>query len=125
MARDDARAAEAAPALAAEISGLVVAKAQPDEGPAALARFLVLGKTAPAPTGTDATSLRLGLDDQPGRRARVLERLAAGGADRRRLGSRPADRRGLRGRLLGGAGGQRSGTARRAPLVTWAGAVAL
>ncbi|HVR62612.1 MAG TPA: prephenate dehydratase domain-containing protein [Polyangia bacterium] len=96
LARDDARAAAVAPALAADIFDLVVAKAQLDDGPADLARFLVLGKSAPPPTGTDATSLLLGLDDQPGRLARVLDRLAAAGVNLRRIASRPTDRRNLR-----------------------------
>ncbi|HEX3698209.1 MAG TPA: prephenate dehydratase domain-containing protein [Polyangia bacterium] len=96
LARDDARAAAVAPALAAEIFDLTVAKVRLDDGPADVARFLVLGKTAPPASGTDATSLLLGLDDQPGRLARVLDRLAAGGVNLRRIASRPTDRRQLR-----------------------------
>ncbi|MEA2701085.1 MAG: chorismate mutase / prephenate dehydratase [Myxococcales bacterium] len=96
LARDDQRAAALAPALAAEIFDLTVAKARLDDGPVELARFLVLGKDPAPPTGTDATSLLLGLDDKPGRLAGVLDRLAAGGVNLRRIASRPTDRRDLR-----------------------------
>ena len=88
--------AAVAPALAAEIFDLAVAKARLDDGPADMARFLVLGKEAAPATGADATSLLLGLDDKPGRLAKVLERLAAAGVNLRRIASRPTDRRGLR-----------------------------
>ena len=47
------------------------------------------------PTGRDATSLLLGLDDRPGRLAEVLARLSAAGVNLRRIASRPTDRRGL------------------------------
>jgi chorismate mutase / prephenate dehydratase len=118
LARDDARAAAVAPALAADIFDLVVTKAQLDDGPADLARFLVLGKTAPAPspTGADATSLLLGLDDQPGRLARVLDRLAAGGVNLRRIASRPTDRRQLRDLFFVDVDGHRSDPVCRAAL---------
>ncbi len=96
MARDDARGAAIAPALAADLFELAVAKPRLDDGPADLARFLVLGKEAPPPTGADATSVLFGLDDRPGRLAKVLDRLAAAGVNLRRIASRPTDRRGLR-----------------------------
>jgi chorismate mutase/prephenate dehydratase len=98
MARADARAAAIAPALAADLFELAVAKPRLDDGPADLARFLVLGKEAQAPpaTGADATSVLFGLDDRPGRLAKVLDRLAAAGVNLRRIASRPTDRRGLR-----------------------------
>ena len=96
LARDDARAAAVAPALAADLFDLAVAKPRLDDGPADLARFLVLGKEAPPATGTDATSVLFGLDDSPGRLAKVLDRLAAAGVNLRRIASRPTDRRGLR-----------------------------
>jgi chorismate mutase/prephenate dehydratase len=73
-----------------------VAKPRLDDGLADVARFLVLGKQPAAPTGTDATSLLLGLDDRPGRLADVLEQLAGAGLNLRRIASRPTDRRGLR-----------------------------
>jgi chorismate mutase/prephenate dehydratase len=96
LARDDARGAAVAPALAGELFDLAVAKARLDDGPADVARFLVLGRTAPPATGADATSLLVGLDDKPGRLADLLERLAAAGLNLRRIASRPTDRRGLR-----------------------------
>ncbi|HEX4406322.1 MAG TPA: chorismate mutase [Polyangia bacterium] len=96
LARDDARGAAVAPALAGELFDLAVARARLDDGPADVARFLVLGRVAPPPTGADATSLLVGLDDQPGRLAEVLDRLAAAGLNLRRIASRPTDRRGLR-----------------------------
>jgi chorismate mutase/prephenate dehydratase len=96
LAHSDARAAAIAPALAADLFELAVAKERLDDGPADLARFLVLGKEAPPATGTDATSVLFGLDDKPGRLANVLNRLAAAGVNLRRIASRPTDRRGLR-----------------------------
>jgi chorismate mutase/prephenate dehydratase len=96
LARDDARGAAVAPALAGELFDLLVAKPRLDDGPGDVARFLVLGRTAPPATGADATSLLVGLDDKPGRLAEVLDRLAAAGLNLRRIASRPTDRRGLR-----------------------------
>jgi chorismate mutase/prephenate dehydratase len=96
LARDDARGAAVAPELAGDLFDLAVAKPRLDDGPADVARFLVLGKQPAAATGTDATSLLLGLDDRPGRLADVLERLAGAGLNLRRIASRPTDRRGLR-----------------------------
>jgi chorismate mutase/prephenate dehydratase len=92
MAREDATGTSAAlaPALAAELFDLVVAKPRLDDGPADEARFLVLGREPPKPTGNDATSLLLGLDDNPGRLADVLNRLGAAGLNVRRIASRPA-----------------------------------
>jgi chorismate mutase/prephenate dehydratase len=95
LARDDPRAAAVAPALAADLFDLTVAKLRLDDGPADVARFLVLGKDPAPPSGTDATSLLLGLDDRPGRLAGVLDRLAAAGVNLRRIASRPTDRRNL------------------------------
>jgi chorismate mutase/prephenate dehydratase len=96
LARDDARGAAVAPALAGELFDLLVAKPRLDDGPGDVARFLVLGRNAPPATGADATSLLVGLDDKPGRLAEVLDRLAAAGLNLRRIASRPTDRRGLR-----------------------------
>jgi chorismate mutase / prephenate dehydratase len=96
LAREDARGAAVAPALAGELFDLVVAKARLDDGPADVARFLVLGRTAPPATGEDATSLLVGLDDKPGRLAQLLDQLAVAGLNLRRIASRPTDRRGLR-----------------------------
>src|SRR5678816_2242716 len=79
MARDDVHAAALAPALAAELFDLVVAKPRLDDGPADVARFLMLGRQAPRPTGDGATRLLVGLDDQPGRLAEVLNGLSAAG----------------------------------------------
>ena len=95
MARDDQRAAALAPALAAELFDLNVARPRLDDGPAEVARFLLLGRDPAPPTGRDATSLLLGLDDRPGRLAEVLARLSAAGVNLRRIASRPTDRRGL------------------------------
>jgi chorismate mutase / prephenate dehydratase len=96
MAREDSRAAALAPALAAELFDLVVAKPRLDDGPAEVGRFLVVGRLAPPRTGNDATSLLLGLDDKPGRLAEVLDRLGKAGLNLRRIASRPTDRRKLR-----------------------------
>ena len=96
LARDDARGAAVAPALAGELFDLAVAKPRLDDGPADVARFLVLGRTQPPPTGADATSLLVGLDDKPGRLAEVLDRLGGAGLNLRRIASRPTDRRGLK-----------------------------
>ncbi len=96
LAREDARGAAVAPALAGELFDLVVAKARLDDGPADVARFLVLGRTAPPATGADATSLLVGLDDKPGRLAQLLDQLAVAGLNLRRIASRPTDRRDLR-----------------------------
>jgi chorismate mutase/prephenate dehydratase len=96
MARDDLHAAALAPALAAELFDLVVAKPRLDDGPVDVARFLLLGRQPPRPTGDDATSLLIGLDDKPGRLGEVLNRLGAAGLNLRRIASRPTDRRGLR-----------------------------
>jgi chorismate mutase / prephenate dehydratase len=96
LARDDAGGAAVAPAIAGELHDLAVAEARLDDGPADVARFLVLGRVVPPPTGADATSLLVGLDDKPGRLAEVLERLGAAGLNLRRIASRPTDRRGLR-----------------------------
>jgi chorismate mutase/prephenate dehydratase len=96
MAREDSRSAALAPALAAELFDLVVAKPRLDDGPADVGRFLVVGRQAPPRTGNDATSLLLGLDDKPGRLAEVLDRLGKAGLNLRRIASRPTDRRKLR-----------------------------
>src|SRR4051812_2547673 len=77
MARDDVHGAALAPALAAELFDLVVAKPRLDDGPVDVARFLLLGRQPTPPTGDDATSLLIGLDDKPGRLAEVLNRLGA------------------------------------------------
>jgi chorismate mutase/prephenate dehydratase len=96
LARDDVHGAALAPALAAELFDLVVAKPRLDDGPADVARFLVLGRQPARATGDDATSLLIGLDDQPGRLAEALNRLGAAHLNLRRIASRPTDRRGLR-----------------------------
>jgi chorismate mutase/prephenate dehydratase len=96
MAREDSKSAALAPALAAELFDLVVARPRLDDGPADVARFLVLGRESPPATGNDATSVLLGLDDKPGRLADVLNRLSGAGLNLRRIASRPTDRRGLR-----------------------------
>jgi prephenate dehydratase len=96
MARDDLHAAALAPALAAELFDLVVAKPRLDDGPVDVARFLLLGRQRRARPGDDATSLLIGLDDKPGRLGEVLNRLGAAGLNLRRIASRPTDRRGLR-----------------------------
>src|SRR4029079_15019650 len=96
MARDDVHAAALAPALAAELFDLVVAKPRLDDGAADGARLALLGRQPARPTGDDATSLLIGLDDKPGRLAEVLNRLSAAGLNLRRISSRPTDRRGLR-----------------------------
>jgi chorismate mutase/prephenate dehydratase len=92
LARDDARGAAVAPALAGELFDLAVAKPRLDDGPVEVARFLVLGRNAPPATGADATSLLLGLDDKPGRLAEVLDRFAQAGLNVRRIASRPTVR---------------------------------
>jgi chorismate mutase / prephenate dehydratase len=125
LARDDARAAAVAPALAGELFDLSVARARLDDGPSEVARFLVLGKHQPAPTGIDATSLLLGLDDKPGRLAEVLERLAAAGLNLRRIASRPTDRRGLRDIFFVDLDGHRDQPACRAVLEVLAGELPL
>lgn len=96
LAGEDPRAAAVAPALAGELFDLGVAKARLDDGPADVARFLVLGRQPAPPSGADATSLLVGLDDKPGRLAEVLDRLAGAGLNLRRIASRPTDRGGLR-----------------------------
>jgi chorismate mutase/prephenate dehydratase len=119
-ARDDGRSAALAPAMAADLFDLAVAKARLDDGPADVARFLVLGKEPPVPTGTDATSVLFGLDDRPGRLAVVLDRLAAAGVNLRRIASRPTDRRGLRDLFFVDLDGHRGDPACRAVLETLA-----
>ena len=116
LAREDARSAAIAPAMAADIFDLAVAKPRLDDGPADVARFLVLGKEAAGPTGTDATSVLFGLDDRPGRLANVLDRLAAAGVNLRRIASRPTDRRGLRDLFFVDLDGHRGDPACRAVL---------
>ena len=96
LARDDARAAAVAPALAGELFDLAVVNPRLDDGPVDVARFLVLGKQPAPPSGRDATSILVGLDDKPGRLAEVLDRLAEAGLNLRRIASRPTDRGGLR-----------------------------
>ncbi len=102
LARDDAAGAAVAPALAGELFDLAVAQARLNDGPADVARFLVLGRVAPPPTGADATSLLVGLDDAPGRLADVLERLGAAGLNLRRIASRPTVRQRAKGGRAGG-----------------------
>lgn len=89
MAREDSKSAALAPAMAAELFDLSVARPRLDDGPAEIARFLVLGREPPPRTGHDATSLLFGLDDRPGRLAVVLDRLGAAGLNLRRIASRP------------------------------------
>ena len=105
-----------APALAAELFDLAVAKARLDDGPTDVARFLVLGREPPPATGADATSVLVGLDDSPGRLAEVLDRLGAAGVNLRRIASRPTDRRGLRDLFFVDLDGHRDDPACRAVL---------
>ncbi len=96
MAREDPKSGALAPAMAAELFDLMVARPRLDDGPADVARFLVVGREPAPATGRDATSLLLGLDDKPGRLAEVLQHLGAARLNLRRIASRPTDRRGLR-----------------------------
>jgi chorismate mutase/prephenate dehydratase len=116
LARDDAHAAAVAPALAGELFDLGVARPQLDDAPADLARFLVLGRQQPPPSGNDATSLLVGLDDRPGRLALVLDQLAGAGLNLRRIASRPTDRGGLREIFFVDLDGHRADPACRAVL---------
>jgi chorismate mutase/prephenate dehydratase len=125
LARDDVRAAAIAPAMAADIFDLQVARARLDDGPVDVARFLVLGPQPAAPTGDDSTSVLFGLDDRPGRLATVLQRLAAAGVNLRRIASRPTDRRGLRDLFFVDLDGHRQDDACRAALDELAGEVPL
>jgi chorismate mutase/prephenate dehydratase len=125
LARDDARAAAIAPAMAADIFDLQVARPRLDDGPADVARFLVLGDRPAAPTGGDATSVIFGLDDRPGRLATVLDRLAAAGVNLRRIASRPTDRRGLRDLFFVDMDGHRDDAGLRAALASLAAEVQL
>src|SRR6185369_3413004 len=125
LARDDARAAAVAPALAGELFDLAVAKPRLDDGPGDVARFLVLGRTEPPATGADATSLLIGLDDKPGRLAEVLDRLGAAGLNLRRIASRPTDRRGLRDLFFVDLDGHRGEPACREVLARLAGELPL
>jgi prephenate dehydratase len=120
MARDDAKAAAVAPALAGELFDLTVAKARLDDGPVEVARFLVLGRNEPPATGADATSVLVGLDDKPGRLAEVLDAFAAAGLNVRRIASRPTvrqrGREGLRDLFFVDLDGHRAEPACRAVL---------
>jgi len=106
LARADSKSAALAPAVAADLFDLVVARPRLDDGPVDVARFLVLGREPAARTGNDATSILVGLDDQPGRLALALEQLSAAGLNLRRIASRPTARRGpLGGTAAVGDGG--------------------
>ena len=72
LARDDARGAALAPALAATLFDLAVAKPRLDDGPADVARFLVLGREAAAGVGRRRDQPAGG----PGRQARAAGRRA-------------------------------------------------
>lgn len=66
LAKDDPEAAAIAPAMAAQLFGLKVAREGIQDGHRRTMRFLVLGRATPPPSGNDRTSLLLQAEDRPG-----------------------------------------------------------
>jgi len=93
-ARDDESCAAIASSDAAEIYGLNILATDIEDDPGNTTRFLVIGKTATAPSGDDKTSLLVSSTNRPGALHRLLTPLAEGGVSMSRIESRPS-RKGL------------------------------
>ena len=89
-----ARAAEGSAAIAGEqagvIYGLPVLRKNIEDNPDNTTRFLALGKSAPAPTGRDKTSLLFAMPSKPGSLLNMLACFADHGVNMTRIESRPA-----------------------------------
>jgi chorismate mutase / prephenate dehydratase len=93
LSKDDPVAAAVASELAGQLYDLKVAKEKIEDEVRNVTRFLVIGRTAPARTGRDKTSLMLSVRDQAGVLFRVLEPLAHRSINLTRIESRPSRRK--------------------------------
>lgn len=92
IAAEQAGVAGIANPLAVELNGLEVLADDISDVPANRTRFVQLGRTIPARTGWDKTSIVVSLaDNQPGSLLRILEILAERDLDMTRLESRPTE----------------------------------
>lgn len=93
VSREPGGAAIASP-VAAEIYGLEVVQSRIEDTPDNTTRFLVIGKTAPAPSARDVTSLLFSTRrDEVGTLYRALQPFADNGVNLTRIESRPTKRR--------------------------------
>ena len=93
LAREDAEGAAIASDLAAKLFDLRVAAECIQDLSGNATRFLVLGRTAMAPTGKDRTSLVATVKDGPGALLHLLEPFAKRGLNLSRIQSRPTRRK--------------------------------
>ncbi|MFQ5415175.1 MAG: prephenate dehydratase [Phycisphaerae bacterium] len=75
--------------LAGERFGLSTVAPRIEDDPGNVTRFLILGRTAPRPTGSDKTSLVFSVGDEPGLLASALDVFRRTGINMTRIESRP------------------------------------
>lgn len=93
LAREDPDGAAVAPDVVARLYDLRVAEERIQAPTSGATRYWVLGRSAPAPTGRDRTSIVVSVKDGPGVLLRMLEPFAGRGINLSRIESRPAPRR--------------------------------
>ena len=93
MAKTDGAGAALASELAAPLYGLVVAHHGVQDQRRNFTRFLVLGKSVPAPTGEDRTTILLQAPDGPGALMGLLRPIAERGLNLSRIESHPTRRK--------------------------------
>jgi chorismate mutase/prephenate dehydratase len=92
-ASDDRQSCAIGPELVSELYDLRIVKPRLDDQPHNHARLLVLGRSEPAPTGRDKTSLLFTLADEPGGLFRVLGCFKDAGVNLTKIESRPSRKR--------------------------------
>lgn len=83
-------AAAIGPAQAAKLYDLEISESGIEDNPRNVTRFLVIGRHAVAPAGTDKTSLLIGVRHEPGTLYAMLQKFAQAKVNMTRLESRPA-----------------------------------
>ncbi len=89
MAAEDGSAAAVASEAAGSLYGLQVAKKKIEDHPNNFTRFLVIGRTGPARTGRDKTSVMFSVKDEPGILYRMLEPFSKHNINLSKIESRP------------------------------------
>lgn len=92
-AKDDPAVAAIAGDMAARLYEVPVLRRRIEDNPFNSTRFLVLGRTAPAPTGRDKTSILFSMRNEPGVLYRILEPFANSRLNLTKIESRPTKRR--------------------------------
>jgi chorismate mutase/prephenate dehydratase len=89
QAAEDGSYAAIASDLAATLYGLRTVKPKIEDNPNNLTRFLVIGRTSPAPTGRDKTSVMFSVADEAGVLCRMLEPFSRRHINLTKIESRP------------------------------------